>query len=385
MNTKIISALFLGMIVFTGACKKEMVEPPKKVLLEYEVSDVSTFNGSDGAISTSIVGDDGPFTYFWSNGESTADISGLTAGTYEVRVVYGSNSLLTASIEVLQPEAPELSLNFDVTPVSRFGKSDGSVELTIEGGNAPYTAIWNGTDTTLILSKIPAGIYTVEVTDNSSPFPITSSGIIEVIQPEFICGTDSIADVDGNLYPTVLIDKQCWFSQNLKTEHLPDGVTPIDGRFCAGSNCLNLKGAHYTWEAMMNGEITDPEDPTAMIQGICPEGWYIPTRAVFEYLRDSVLVIDGNYGPGFFAGTKMKGEESSSGFDALYAGNWGYGVYTNDDIASFWTSTEFFFPDENFSEEGYYFLVTDDTPFLSSGHKPKEFGMSVRCVKIMEE
>lgn len=385
MRTKSSIAFFIALLMITSACKKEVIEPPEQVVLEYEVTHVSSFNGSDGAIRTDMVGGDGPFNYFWSNGANTPDISGLTAGEYTVRVVYGSNSILTRKIEVMQPEADPLELSFEVNPVSRYGKSDGSVLLTVEGGMEPYMAIWNGTDTTLELTGIPAGSYSVIVMDNSTPFAKVTEGMIEVPQPEFICGTDSIADVDGNLYPTVQIADQCWFAQNLKTEHLPgDPSTPIEGRFCAGSNCLGTKGAHYTWEAMMNGETTDPEDPYSMAQGICPEGWSVPSRQVFRDL-DSILSIDGNYGDGTFPGPKMKGEDSSSGFDALFAGNWGYGVYTNNNVASFWASTEFFYPEQLVSDEGFYFLLTQDTPFLSSGHKPKDFGMSVRCVKLLED
>lgn len=386
MTTKIVSALLVAVILLTAGCKKEEVSPPKKVLLEYEVTHVSSFNGSDGAISTSIAGNDGPFTYFWSNGESSANVSGLIAGEYEVRVVYENNSLLTATIEVEQPEAPDLDLNFSINPASSYGKSDASVTLSVSGGTAPYSVLWDNGDTTMNLAGVPAGTYSVVITDNSRPFSLETSGSVELTQPDFVCGTDSIADVDGNMYPTVQIENQCWLTQNLKTKSLPDGSF-IDGRFCAGSNCLNEEGSHYTWEAMMNGEVANTEDHYAMVQGICPDGFYIPTRKVFQDL-DSILSVQGNYGEGFFSGRKMKGEESSSGFDAVFAGNWGYGVYTNDDVSSFWTSTEFFFDPANpmeVSVEGYYFLLTDDTPFLSSGHKPKDFGMSVRCVKLLEE
>jgi hypothetical protein len=96
---------------------------------------------------------------------------------------------------------------------------------------------------------------------------------------------------------------------------------------------------------------------------------------------DSLLSIPGNFGDGFFSGQKMKGEGSSSGFDALMTGNWGYGVYTNEDIAAFWTSTEFFSEGMKEADEGYYFLLTDDTPFLSSGHLPKTYGMNIRCIR----
>jgi hypothetical protein len=51
------------------------------------------------------------------------------------------------------------------------------------------------------------------------------------------------------------------------------------------------------------------------------------------------LRIDGNGGPGPNVPNKIRGEDSSSGFDALYAGNWGYGVFTGE-LAAFWSSTE---------------------------------------------
>ncbi len=380
--------IFLGLSILFSGCKKETIEVAEQVILEYTVTDVSTFNGSNGAIETTLIGAEEPYYYFWSTGADTPDITGLTAGDYTLRVVFGNDGLLEETITVGQPEPEELQFNFDVNDVSRYGKSDGSISISVTGGTEPYTVIWNDTDTTMEIEGIPAGTYKVKVIDGSSPYTISDSTFVELTQPDFICGTDSIADVDGNLYPTVLIENQCWFAQNLKTEHLPDDKTTlIEGRFCAGSNCLRKEGAHYTWDAMMNGESVDPENPYSLVQGICPEGWYIPSRRVFNDL-DSILSIPGNYGDQLDSGRKMLGEGSTSGFDALVAGNWGYNVYINEDIASFWTSTEFRYDDESDTapaSEAYFFYIASDFPLLSSGHKPKPFGMSVRCMKFMDE
>ncbi len=365
-------------------CDREELELPPDVQITYEVTNVSSFNGNDGAIDVTVTGAEEPVSYFWSNGETTEDLSGLIAGTYTVKITFDLDGVASESIEVSQPEPRGLTLDFTVTDVSRYGKSDGSIILDVSGGTEPYIPVFNGTDTTFEFTGIPAGTYSVTVTDNSNPFPIITTDSVVVDQPDFVCGVDSIADIDGNLYPTVRIENQCWFARNLNTAHLSDSArTPISGRYCAGTNCLTAKGAHYTWEAMMNGE-AGASEPYASVQGICPEGWYIPTRKMFQDL-DSILSIPDNYGTGFFSGSKIKGEDSPSGFDALYAGNWGYGVYINNKIASFWTSTEYYFnEDDPVSTEAYYFLVTDDTPFISSGHKPKEFGMSVRCIKLDE-
>lgn len=382
---KLITAFAVTCLVFFLACQDE-IPPPDKVQVDYVVTDASAFNVQDGAIDLTVSENEGPFSYFWSNGETTEDIGELYAGEYTLRLTFGTDGFHEVTIPVGQPEPEPLTLDFDITNVSRFGKSDGAVTVTVSGGVEPYMAIWNGVDTTLNYSDIKAGTYSVKVMDSSTPYSIIDSTTVVVTQPEFICGTDSIADVDGNLYPTVQIGEQCWMAQNLRTEHLPGDITsPIEGRYCAGTNCFTEKGAHYTWDAMMNGETgATTEDPYAVVRGICPDGWAIPTRAQFQEL-DVELSINGNYGDGVFSGTKMRGADSPSGFDALYAGNWGYGVYTNTNIAAFWTSTNYYFGNEDVAIDAYYFLVTADVPLLSSGHKPKEFGMSVRCIKQTEE
>lgn len=372
-------------LIFTSgailtACEDKPVEPPPDVGIDFAVTDASAYNAGDGAIDITLTGAPAPVSYFWSTGETTEDITNLYAGDYTLKVTYGMSGVSEAVITVGQPEPPELQLTYDVTEVSRYGKSDGSIVLSVSGGTPPYQAIWNGKDTTLALEGIPAGTYEVLVTDNSAPFRITASGSVTLQEPDFICGTDSIADVDGNLYPTVLIGNQCWLAGNLKTSRslVDTTLVAIEELYCAGTACFDARGAHYTWESAMNGQ-ESAAGPYDMVQGICPEGFYLPTRKMFQDL-DSILSIDGNYGPGTFPGPKMKGEDSSSGFDALNNGNWGYGVYINAKIAVWWTSTTYAAD----PGDSYYFMVTDDTPFLASGHKPREFGMSVRCVKLVD-
>ena len=366
--------------VLLGSCEDQPVSQPEMITIEYTVTDASGFNVNDGAIDVTLQDVPEPVTFFWSNGESTEDISNLYAGDYILKITYEMSGVTEATITVGQPDPEELQMEFQVTDASRYARTDGSVALAVTGGTPPYQAIWNGTDTTLLLEGIGAGTYMVEVTDASQPYQVVTTGMVTVGEPEFVCGGDSIPDVEGNLYPTVVIGNQCWLAQNLRTSQVlvDSSLMEIGGLYCAGTACYDARGAHYTWESAMNGGEAASE-PYAMVQGICPEGFYLPTRRVFQDL-DSILSIPGNYGPGTFSGAKMKGEESSSGFDALNNGNWGYGIYNNTRIAAWWTSTGFAAD----MGDSYYFMVTEDTPFLSSGHKPLEFGMSVRCMKLME-
>jgi uncharacterized protein (TIGR02145 family) len=179
--------------------------------------------------------------------------------------------------------------------------------------------------------------------------------------------------VDGNKYPTVRIGDQCWTATNLITKHNPDNPEElIDGRFCKGTNCLNEMGAHYTWECVMNGAESSNGDN--IVQGICPKGWHIPTRDNWKDFN-AYLSLDGNGGPGVNVPNKIRGADSPSGFNALYAGNWGYDVFTGE-LAAFWSSTL----NENQEGRAYYRLV-NNFPILGEGHEDTRIGLSCRCIQ----
>jgi uncharacterized protein (TIGR02145 family) len=373
-------ALALIMAICVNSCEKEeKVEP---AVIKLTPTSASSFNKNDGAIDLEITGGEEPFYYFWSTGETTQSISGLYAGEYTVKVIYGKNgsSVISASAIVEQPEPVLLELYFDVTDVSQYGKPQGKIDLTVSGGIPPYSYFWSNGDTLASLENLYAGYYTVEVSDHSFPFKITTTGSAIVNQPEFICGIDSVTDINGFKYPTVQLGNQCWFASNLRTIHdpsSPDSLIMLEGRFCYSVYCNGNEGAHYTWEAMMAGSSAAPEDdPEMEVQGACPSGWHIPTKGEFDEL-DSWLKTDGNGGSGKLPAPKIKGESSSSGFDALLIGNYGYDVYILASSASFWTSTAY----SNDPDQGRIVYITNDLPLINKGPRPKYYGLSVRCVK----
>jgi hypothetical protein len=118
-------------------------------------------NQSNGSINIDVVGA-GPYTYAWDSGQTTQDITGLSAGTYTVVVSDGAGCLLTETFQV--GNSTTYSIDIDVT--EEFCTSvDGSIDLTITGGMGPFTFAWSNAEITEDIVNLTAGVYDVTITD----------------------------------------------------------------------------------------------------------------------------------------------------------------------------------------------------------------------------
>jgi hypothetical protein len=89
-----------------------------------------------GAIDLSVSGGSGAYTYAWSNGETTQDISGLAAGTYSVTVTDANGCIATATATINQPGRP---LTFTASHNAiRCNGGTTAVALAASGGTEPY-------------------------------------------------------------------------------------------------------------------------------------------------------------------------------------------------------------------------------------------------------
>lgn len=145
----------------------ECCEPPVECDMEasVKVTDVSCFGASTGKIDLTVTGGKAPFTFVWSNGATTEDLDNVPAGKYSVNV-YDADQC-SASVEdivVLQP-ASGISASSVVTNISVFGANDGAIDVTVSGGTAPYTYLWNNDATTQDLINLGPGTYSVIITD----------------------------------------------------------------------------------------------------------------------------------------------------------------------------------------------------------------------------
>jgi uncharacterized protein (TIGR02145 family) len=150
----------------------------------------------------------------------------------------------------------------------------------------------------------------------------------------------TVTDYDGNVYQTVKIGNQLWMAESLRTTYFADGteISHVEGMsdwealpmtgtaaYCwYNKNISNgdIYGALYTWDAAVKGEVIDT-DALKGVQGVCPNGWHLPSNAEWTEL---INFLGGEE----VAGGKMKdsklwtspntGGTNVSGFSGLPSG-----------------------------------------------------------------
>jgi len=118
------------------AIAASFVEHPL-VLSETHV-DVNCFGGSTGAIDLTVSGGTAPYSYLWSTGAISEDLSALVAGNYSVTVTDARGCTASQGVTIAQAAAA-LAVGGTHVDVGCFGGSTGSIDLTVSGGTAPYS------------------------------------------------------------------------------------------------------------------------------------------------------------------------------------------------------------------------------------------------------
>lgn len=123
-------------------------------------------NGEANGSATAIPGGGtAPFSYEWNTGAETAEISGLSAGSYSVIVSDSNGCSGEAIVSIVAPDAIQVSVS--VVNAESCATNDGSVVAEVNGGNGPYTYNWFGEADTAVLEDLSSGTYAVTITDSN--------------------------------------------------------------------------------------------------------------------------------------------------------------------------------------------------------------------------
>ena len=118
-------------------------------------------NGASGSIELITEGGHGNYSYSWSNGSAGKNLYNLLPGVYEVTVTDGKGCSVTETYELNNPAEMIATLNIE----NNNYLNEGSIDLSVSGGVAPFTYTWNNGSVTEDLGTVAVGFYEVLVTD----------------------------------------------------------------------------------------------------------------------------------------------------------------------------------------------------------------------------
>jgi len=147
-----------------------------------DVTDVSCYGESAGRIDLEVSGGTPPYTFLWSNNETTEDLINIAAGDYSVTVTDNKGCSILLSAIVDQP-SEGLGTSASIIDVACFGELSGQVDLSVTGGTPPYSYLWNDGTTTEDRINISAGNYSVTITDSNGCTFFSSFQVTEPLSP----------------------------------------------------------------------------------------------------------------------------------------------------------------------------------------------------------
>lgn len=188
-------------------------------------TNVSCNGGMDGSTSLTVTGGTPPYSYAWiPTGQTTGNISNLTAGTYSVTVTDALSIMTTATITITEP--PPLNIILTSISPSDSVSCDGSASASVSGGTSPYTYMWlSGGETTVTINGKCEGSYGFHVTDSNG---CTKSDTTHLIGTTTNIESQSLVSNTLSVFPS-----PCTSTFNI---HLPNqqsfllSVTDITGK-----------------------------------------------------------------------------------------------------------------------------------------------------------
>ncbi|MBI3510305.1 MAG: gliding motility-associated C-terminal domain-containing protein [Bacteroidetes bacterium] len=165
-------------------------------LVSNPASTPATCNTSNGTADAVASGGTGPYTYVWSNSQTTATLSSLAGGTYSVTVTDANGCTTTSTVVVANNGAPVVTVSSQ-TDESCFGDNAGSATVNATGGSSPYTYAWSPAGGTAATANgLSAGTYTVTVTGSDG---CAQTQTVTITQPSAISlATSSVPENCGS-------------------------------------------------------------------------------------------------------------------------------------------------------------------------------------------
>ncbi|PLX07981.1 MAG: hypothetical protein C0594_06265, partial [Marinilabiliales bacterium] len=235
------------------ATASQVIGEPLPLTLDLPSSEPDCHGGMNGGICANVTGGTTNYSYLWSNGGNTQCIS-VGYGYYCVTVTDANGCIITGCDSVTQPDPIQIQ---SAIVDANCSQSDGSVSLVTSGGTGTLTVEWSNGSSGDTLANIPAGTYTVTVTDakscsNTDTYTVANlAGPVAVIDTvvHILCNGgnngSSTVSVTGGTIPYDYI----WSS---------GGTNAIESNLTAGNYTVTVIDANHCI-ASLSVEITEPD------------------------------------------------------------------------------------------------------------------------------
>jgi gliding motility-associated-like protein len=168
-------------------CTQEVTQPvgqPDQVAITEVIVDATCDGEANGSINITPSGGVGPFTFEWSNGETTEDVTDLAENTYTVTITDDNGCPAPFTFDIADPDA--LNASTEVAFAIDCSGQTGSAIVTPTGGTPGYTFLWENGSTNNELTNVGVGTYNVTVTDANG---CETFSLVEMSQPDALVVT----------------------------------------------------------------------------------------------------------------------------------------------------------------------------------------------------
>lgn len=163
----------MGCIVTTSITISE----PPPLTLSLIIENIPCEGNSSGRVQSIVNGGVGPYSYLWSNGDTTEDLLDVPSGAYMLEVTDASGCSIEASATL--NATPGIELKLEQQDVLCFGQNNGVLEAIVEGGLEPIAYEWSTGNTNSKIANLSPGSYALTVTDNNGCYDTISTSIGE--------------------------------------------------------------------------------------------------------------------------------------------------------------------------------------------------------------
>ncbi len=155
------------------------------IIYSFNITDIYCHGFNQGAVETNVNGGTPPYFFNWSNGSNLQNPVNLSAGWHTVTITDWKGCNIVDSVFIDQPETP-LTIDTTLTHIPCFGMEYGSIEVQLSGAAPPYSIEWSSGQTYQNLTNIPAGTYTISVTDAND---CLWTETINILEPDTLIAT----------------------------------------------------------------------------------------------------------------------------------------------------------------------------------------------------